>query len=62
MLQNMINFCYLQSLQVLFVHILIFVSWKKGPIWWLNLAPKLFIGLAIVNYLAIPLIVGFYSH
>jgi small-conductance mechanosensitive channel len=35
---------------------LIFVSWKKGPEWWLNISPYFFFVALIINYLLLPII------
>lgn len=34
---------------------LIFVSWKKGPEWWLNISPYFFFVALVINYLIIPI-------
>lgn len=56
------NYMYGQGVQVLLVHFLIFVSWKKGPYCWLVIAPYLFMGLAIATYIIIPAALTFYTH
>ena len=52
----------MQGLQAVIIHILIFVSWKKGPQFWLNIAPRLYFGLLITQYLVVPIFIGFYTH
>ena len=51
----------MQGVQAVIVHILIFVSWKKGPNFWLNVAPKLFYALSIVLYIIVPISICFYT-
>ena len=52
----------MQVLQTFIIHILIFVSWKKGPAFWMNIAPRFYFGLLIVQYLVVPIFIGFYTH
>ena len=55
MLRNVKDFLYFQAIQVFCVHFLIFVSWKKGPKWWLKIAPTLFMGMIVLTYILIPI-------
>lgn len=37
---------------------IIFVHWRKGPAWWQNVAPVLFITFCVVDYIAFPILCG----
>lgn len=51
-----------QGIQFLLIHVLIFVSWKKGPECWLTIAPKFYYGLAVVCYVVIPAGLSLFTH
>ena len=55
MLRNCKDFLYFQAVQVFCIHFLIFVSWKKGPQWWLKIAPSFFMGQIVLTYILIPI-------
>ena len=61
-IENMYVFYVAQGVQCLLLNFLIFVSWKKGPAWWLAIAPKLFLGMSVFVYLVIPCGLSFYTH
>ena len=54
-------FTCMQAVQTVITHILIFVSWKKGPQCWLNVAPGLYYVLLNVSYLVVPVIIAIYT-
>ena len=41
-------------INTLFIAILIFVSWKKGPAWWTKISPYLFFALLVFVYFVVP--------
>lgn len=42
-------------ISVIFTIILIFASWKKGPKWYIKIAPYLFFGMLLTVYIFVPL-------
>ena len=62
MLKHVTNILYAQGVQVLLIHFVIFISWKQGNWLWLKIAPKLYFGLLVGAYLAVPFVLLIYSH
>ena len=59
--QVLFFFTCMQAVQMVITHILIFVSWKKGPQCWLSIAPSLYYVLLNVSYLVVPVIIAIYT-
>ncbi len=38
------------------INLCIYVSWKRGPSWWLKIGPTVMYLLCLINYIILPVI------